>query len=439
MDCRKNLFYLVVGIIILTACQQPQPSRENSTENATGSVIFIHPDGSGANMWQAMRLLKVGPDGITNWDKMDHMGLYRSHQKDCITTSSHAGATVHAFGVKVPYETYGIHPDRPIKSLSGKDYSIMIEAQKAGLKTALINSGHICEPGTGVFVANSDNRNNTDTISEQIIRSGVDILLSGGEIYLLPEGMVGVHGKPGKRKDGKNLIVIAVELGYNVVYTKEEMEKLPLTTTKVLGVFAAKHTFNDMPEEELNGQNLPFYNPEAPTIAEMTSFALRLFENSGKNFLLVVEEEGSDNFANENNALGALKALSRADDAIGVAMQFTDKHPNTLLITAADSDAGGLQVGTFGNDLIPDQPLPATNQNGAPADGQNGTGSLPFKAKTDQFGNELQFAITWATDQDVYGAVIAKAHGLNAVKLPNNVDNTAIYKLIYLSLFGVEL
>jgi alkaline phosphatase len=431
--------YLAVSLILFSACQQSQVNTEKPGPSLKGNVIFIHPDGSGANMWQTMRLLKEGPDGETNWDKMDHMGLYRSHQKDCITTSSHAGATVHAFGIKVPYDTYGIHPERPIKSLSGKEYSIMTEARKAGFKTALINSGHICEPGTGVFVANSNNRNNTDTISEQIIRSGVDIILSGGEIYLLPDGVVGVHGQLGKRKDGKNLISIAAELGYSVVYTRDEMKKLPLTTIKVLGVFAAKHTFNDLPEEELAEKNLPLYNPEAPTISEMTDFALSLFKQSSDNFFMVVEEEGSDNFANENNAMGALTALSRADDAIGTAMKYIKGHPNTLLITAADSDAGGLQAGTFGNKLIDDQPLPANNFNGAPVDGQDGTGQMPFKAKPDRLGNVLQFAITWATDEDVYGAVIAKAHGQNGELLPANVDNTEIYKIMYLTLFGIKL
>ncbi|MCB0806325.1 MAG: alkaline phosphatase [Bacteroidales bacterium] len=431
-----KLSAIAVLVVSLTGCTKRTDPGEHLPTIQQGSVIFIHPDGSGANMWQAMRLFKVGPDKNTFWDDMDHMGLYRSHQADCITTSSHAGATVHAFGKKVPYETYGVHPDRPVISLSGKTFSIMTEAQKAGKSTALINSGHICEPGTGVFVANASDRGNTDTIAEQIIRSGVDIILSGGEIYLIPEGVKGFHGKPGKRKDGKNLIEVAKELGYTVVYEKDELTSLPFETNKVLGVFAAKHTFNDLSEEELAENELPMYEPIAPTLAEMTDFALKLLEYKQRPFLMIIEEEGSDNFANKNNALGALTALSRADEAIGVAQNYINYYPNTLLITAADSDAGGMQACTFGNDLIPGDSLPPFNSNGAPVDGINGTGTMPFIAKPDRNGNELQFAITWATYDDVYGAVIAKAHGLNAERLPNNVDNTEIYKLMYVTLFG---
>jgi alkaline phosphatase len=414
-------------------------SEVKMTKLETGNVIFIHPDGSGASMWGALRLLEKGPDGNTNWDKMGQMGLYRGHLKNSTNSSSHGGATVHAFGVKVDYDTFGINAQKPIKSLSGKDYSIMIEAKKAGKAIALINSGHICEPGTGVFVANASNRNLTDAISEQIIFSGADIILAGGEELLLPEGQIGRHGKPGKRKDGRNLIEEAEKLGYTIVYNREELLKLALNTEKVLGVFSASHTFNDLTEEKLKEKGLALYNESAPSVAEMTEKALKIIKHRRKNFFMVVEEEGTDNFSNVNNAEGALEALSRADAAIGVAMKYIEKNPNTLLITAADSDAGGMEVVNVRDSKKFEEPLPPTVSNGAPLDGKEGTGTLPFIAAPDQFGNRLRFGICWASGDDVAGGVIAKAHGLNSELLPNNVDNTDIYRLIYATLFGVKL
>ena len=429
-------------ILLMVSCSS-SPSGEEKEEkkdsSPTGSVIFIHPDGSGASMWGAMRLLKTGPDGYTNWDELDHMGLYRSHQLNSTNSSSHAGATVHAFGVKVPYDTYGLPTKKPFKSLSGKYYGIMKEAQEAGMAVALINSGHLCEPGTGVFAANSDDRYNYDTIAEQIIHSGVDILFAGGETLLLPEGVMGRHGQPGTRKDGRNLIEEAMQLGYVVVYNRKEMFELPPLTEKVLGVFAPFHTFNDMTEEALNEHQLPHYSPEAPTLAEMTKMALILLESREKQFLMVIEEEGSDNFANDNNASGALAALQRADDAIGVALGYLAKNPNTLLITAADSDACGMQVVNVRKEEEFEQPLPESLSNGVPLDGRGGTGTLPFVAKPDRNGTELYFAISWASDDDIAGGVIAKAHGMNAEYLPNNVDNTDIYRLMYRTLFGIAL
>ena len=311
------------------------------TDSDTGSAIFIHPDGSGTGAWTALRLLDRGPDGMLNWDRMERMGLYRGHQRNSLVSSSNAGATAHAFGVKADYGAYGNDPDGGLRSASGRSVSIMREAMGAGLAVGLVNSGHICEPGTGVFVADAADRGEYDAIARQIVESGAEVLLSGGEIYMLPEGVIGRHGEPGVRGDGVNLVEVARERGYAVVYTRDELAALPADTERVLGVFAAKHTFNDRTEEELAAAGLPLYQPDAPSVADMTAAALAFLSASGKRFLLVVEEEGSDNFANRNNAPGALEALRRADAAIGVALDFIERHPRTLLVTAADSDAGG--------------------------------------------------------------------------------------------------
>jgi alkaline phosphatase len=421
---------LLLLIAALVGCSRPSGSI------ATGDVIFIHPDGSGASMWGALRFATVGPDGMLNWDRLEAMGLYRGHVLDSTNASSHAGATAHAFGVKVPFDTYGVHPDRPFSSASGKPHSILVEAIEAGHATALINSGHIAEPGTGVFAASWSDRKDTDPIVEQIITSGVDIILSGGEILLLPEGVVGRHGKAGVRKDGRHLIEEAAGLGYTVVYTRDELLELPDTVARVLGVFAAKHTFNDEPEEVLAEAGLPLYEPEAPTLAEMTRKALDILATRDRPFLVVVEEEGSDNFANDNNAAGALEALRRADEAIGVVLGHIEHNPQTLLVTAADSDAGGLEVMAVRDGDAFDRPLPAVSANGSPVDGRGGTLTPPFVAAPDRYGRELRFGIVWASEDDLAGGMVARAHGLNADMLPRNVDNTDIYRLMYATLFG---
>ena len=436
-----SLISMILCVVFVVTCSGKKQKTTNDEETMqkvkTGSVIFIHPDGSGASMWGALRLLETGPDGKTNWDTMEHMGLYRGHLRDSTNSSSNAGATVHAFGVKGTYGLFGINPKSPFISLSGKDYSIMTEAKMAGTSIAIINSGHICEPGTAVFLSNAENRAMTDTISEQIILSGADIILSGGEEYLLPEGVPGRHGKPGSRKDGKNLIVTAEKYGYTVVYTRDELFGLPVETEKVLGVFSASHTFNDLTEEELREQNLPLFNENAPTVAEMTEAALTILHRKQKDFFMVVEEEGTDNFSNANNAKGALEALGHADEAIGIAMSYIDNNPETLLVTAADSDAGGMQVMSIRDPESFEKPLPAAEKNGAPIDGRDGSQTQPFIAAPDQFGTRLRFGITWAGSGDYAGAVIAKAHGLNAELLPANVDNTDIYRIMYATLFGV--
>jgi len=431
----ERIILLSIFIYFISGCQQK--ATKNQTD--TGSVIFIHPDGSGLAMWDALRLLQVGPDGMLNWDKMDQMGIYRGHLFNSASSSSNGGATAHAFGVKASYDDYGNNPDKPFKSLSGKKYSIMTEAQKQGKSIAIINSAHICEPGTGVYLANSTDRDLYDAISSQIIYSEADIIFAGGEIFLVPEGEIGYHGEPGIRKDNRNLLKEAEELGYKVIFSRDEMLELPSETEKVLGIFAAKNTFNDLEEEKLKDLGLSNYNDSAPTLLQMTEVALRILKAKNRDFFIVIEEEGSDNFSNHNNTNGALEALRRADEAIGVAMSFVDANPNVLLITAADSDAGAMQILGIRKPEDFDKPLPITSKNGSPMDGVEGTNTLPFVSKSDQFGNNLRFAICWASSSDGLGGIVAKAHGLNSEYLPKNVDNTDIYRIIYNTLFYNKL
>ena len=149
----------------------------------TGNVIFVHPDGSGASAWAAARLLAVGPDGDLNWDRMDRMAVYRGHMKNSMGATSHGGATSHAFGVKVHWDSYGMDGLEPLTSLSGKPFSILTEAAEAGRGTGLVNSGHLAEPGTGVFGASSPSRENADLITKQLIEGGTDIILGGGSCF----------------------------------------------------------------------------------------------------------------------------------------------------------------------------------------------------------------------------------------------------------------
>lgn len=400
-----------------------------------GNVIFIHPDGASVSHWDAARMAMAGPDGSINWDRLPAMAAYRGHMKTSLAATSHGAATTHAFGMKVHHNSYGMDRDQPLTALSGKPMSIMREALAAGLAVGLVNSGSLDEPGTGAFLASTQSRSNREEIAYQLVHSGAHVLLAGGERWLLPRGIRGRHGE-GARTDGRNLINEARGLGYTVVYNRDELAELPDNTQRVLGVFAHHHTFHDKPEEQLQDQGLPLYQPEAPTVGEMTAAALTVLSRHDKPFLLVVEEEGSDNFSNANNAAGAIEALRRADVAYGVARNYLQSHPKTLLLTAADSNAGGLQV-----IAVPPEraltPLPQTTGNGAPLDGRDGTGSLPFIAAPDQFGNRLPFAVAWSGFEDGAGGILARAEGLNAEALRSaSGDNTDIYRLMYLTLFG---
>ncbi len=434
----------------------PAPTQE------TGNVIFIHPDGTSPSMYGFARFESQGPDGRLNYDLMSDSGVYLGHMRDQLVGTSNAGAVTHATGVKVQAGSFGLDEfDESVVSRSGKrGVTILEEAITAGKSTAVINSGFIAEPGTGAFLAEVESRGNVAAITEQVLESGVNVILGGGEIHYLPVGTVGRFGEEGIREDGRNLIAEAEAAGFTVVFDLEELQNIPDGTTQLLGIFAAEDTYNDNPEEENQalgldsyGQRLPDGSPtNQPTVAQMLEAALPILSADPDGFMVVMEEEGTDNLANNNNSPGTLEATLRADAALGVAMNFIrEGDPNTLLITAADSEAGGIQVWQptpFGPALpetLEDPLTLPTNPTDTeifqnPVDGS--TGRVPpittFAAQPSLDGEMGNFVTTWAGTADFAGSIVAKTYGMNADLLNPTVDNTEIYQIMYQTLFGLN-
>ncbi|MEM7807652.1 MAG: alkaline phosphatase [Planctomycetota bacterium] len=406
-----------------------------------GSVIFFHPDGAGAGTWAAARMLYVGPDDDLQWDLIPHIAVYRGHMADSLTASSNGGATSHAYGVKVKRSAFGRteageNGYEPVDHV-GNSLSVAKQAIAAGIPVGLVQSGSVIEPGTAVFVSSVNARGDYEEIADKLVHSGAAVMFSGGEEWFLPEGVQGIYTE-GKRTDGRNLFEEARDKGYLVVQTREELAQIPDDADKVLGVFCEDHTFNAQAEEVLRERGEPMFEPDAPTIAEMTDAALSILGRDGRQFLLIAEEEGTDNFGNKKNASGQLLAAKRADDALGVCRQFVQDNPQTLLFTTADSDGGGMRpVGlTIRDDGSIPSSVPAENPGGAPFDGVEGTGGTPFLAQPDRNGRRLPFAVAWATGIDVSGGVLVRAEGFNAHLVAGSMDNTDVARLIRRTLFA---
>jgi alkaline phosphatase len=496
----------VLVTVLCAGCDGSGARQAEERDAGTGNAIFIHPDGTALNHWNAARPYWVGPDALLEWDQLPALAAYRGHMVDRLTATSNGGATAHAFGYKVQGpESYGQDGGRPILALSGYPGSVMREAAAAGHPVGVVNDGDAGEPGTGAYLAEVELRYNATEIARQIVdgRPGFDdpppaVVLGGGERFFLPEDTprcadqvtpgCAVHqdplnGRGPARKDGRNLVQEAIDAGWVVVRTREDFDRLrgELDTDdgyapQVLGLFAADDIFNDAPEEEVARAGLIDESRRAddkrgrliiwgdrpgtlgydpPTAAEMTEVAITILERrsrtAGLPFLLVVEVESTDNLPNRNNAIGTLRALKRADDVIGVAREFQARSPGTLVLTAADSDAAGLQIispppvgedgwvtGMEGNPTGIDAELLVFS-----VDGMEGRRSRPFVAAPDAFGTEFPFAVGWVGTPDVAGGILSRAQGLHAdllrTRFATGFDNTDVYRLLYLALFNEEL
>jgi alkaline phosphatase len=403
-----------------------------------GSAIFLHPDGMGANTWSATRLLLVGPDGRLAWDRLPRLAIYIGPMTDSVNASSNGGATTHAYGVRATLDSYGwvVKGETPIAA-SGQRMSLMREAQAAGKKIAILNSAPLTEPGTGAFLATIADRDDEAGIAAQILDAAPDIALGGGEMFFLPKGVRGRHGM-GTRTDGRNLVEEAKRAGYAVVFTRDELLALPAGTQRVLGLFAHEATFNEADEATLAKGGLPPFQPQAPRFDEMLGFILSRLKDAPNGYLIVGNEEATDNLSGENNAPATLEAAAGADRAIALALAEARANPALTVIVASDSDNGAMNA--TGDDLddpkdLP-RPLPTRTAVGSPLDSDGGK---PFLSAADARGVRQPFYITWASDSDSAGGTVARGIGPGAAKIEGTIDSTAIYRALYLGLFGRDL
>lgn len=323
-------------------------------------------------------------------------------------------------------------------------------------------------------------------------------------------------------------IVIRTRREYN--WLMRRLKDDPGYAPKVLGVFAADDIFNDDPEERVRAAGLvrnfatpippdvrryspevalekigdlviwgtpaghwgpevnptAFYTPNSvhpPSVAELTRMALLILDRRSKQvdkpFHVVIEVESTDNLPNNTNAIGTLRALKRADDVIheyrnfeagrgAYAESYGNGYP-TMMLTAADSDGGAMQVLSINRTENEDAPVGVSSANRTelpgeillpnPRDGLGGREFFaPFKAETDALfdarpladgaGNrdnsiqvaQLRFAVSWPSSADVAGGIISRAQGPNAELLQSlfsmRFDNTDTYRMQYATLFG---
>jgi alkaline phosphatase/streptomycin-6-phosphatase len=72
-----------------------------------------------------------------------------------------------------------------------------------------------------------------------------------------------------------------------------------------------------------------------PSLADMTSKAIKLLENR-RGFFLQVEGASIDKQDHATNACGQLGETVAFDKAIGVALDYQRSHPDTLVVVSAD-------------------------------------------------------------------------------------------------------
>jgi alkaline phosphatase len=207
-------------------------------------------------------------------------------------------------------------------------------ARNARKRTGLVSTCRISHATPAGFASSVDHRDKEHEILRQYLERKVDVLLGGGRSKFLTS-----------REDGtdSDLFPEFEAGGYTLVKDRKRLAALRGNEARVLGIFSESHV-----PYALDRQNDPALK-NVPSLPDMFGAALKNLEGSSDGFLLQVEGGRVDHAGHANDPGAILHEMLEFDACIPMALEFIEKHPDTLLIVTTDHGTGGCQLDGLGS------------------------------------------------------------------------------------------
>lgn len=215
-----------------------------------------------------------------------------------------------------------------------QEYETIAEKLKAqkDYKIGVISTVNLNHATPAAFYAHQASRNSYYEIGLEMVESGFDYFAGGG-----------LKQTTGKEKDQTDLYALAEEAGYKVIMTQDEAEALTVEDGKV--VIIDEHLADsDSMAYELDRQ------ADEWALADYVEKGIELLDNEN-GFFMMVEGGKIDWACHANDAASTIVDTVALDNAVEVAVEFYNQHPEeTLIIVTGDHETGGLTIGFAGTD-----------------------------------------------------------------------------------------
>ena len=208
---------------------------------------------------------------------------------------------------------------------AGKPLKTILErAHERGKSTGLVATSEVTHATPAAFAGHITDRDQQGMIADQYVEAlvlkdpVVDVLLGGGRKHL-------VRGE-------NDLMAEFRGAGYEILQNRDEL--MVSQADRLLGVFAE--------------QGLPRAwdrTPEIPSLADMTSVALRTLNRNERGFFLMVEGSQIDWAAHKHSVPGVVSEMEDFVGAIREVLEFAGQRDDTLVVITADHETGGMALG----------------------------------------------------------------------------------------------
>ncbi|WP_144822685.1 alkaline phosphatase [Marinobacter piscensis] len=362
---------LLASSLMLAACapMQTESQTASAEPEKAKNVIMIIGDGMGPQqVGLLLAYAKQAPnsviaDGYTAFDRIAEngpMGISMTHANDNLVVDSAASATQLATGQFAGAEMIGADKD------GNSAESILEKAKKLGKSTGLVSDTRITHATPAGFAAHQSHRSLENEIAEDLLDNNVDVMLSGGLRYWIPEsandeqsatrqeletlteGSVRIKSK---RNDNRNLIAEAQQKNYDLAFNLDQMNQ---ADDKVLGLFA----YSSLPNAIVENQTKNDPERTVPTLKEMSEKAIGSLSQNDEGFFLMIEAGQIDWAGHYNDTGTMLHEMLRMNETLNYVLDWAEGRDDTLVVVTADHETGGFGFSYSANDLPHGRDLP---------------------------------------------------------------------------------
>ena len=193
---KKFMAYCLISVALLS-CTTLDTTRP--TEAKVKNVIMIIGDGMGPQqVGLLLSYARQAPHGVianraTALDRMmdpGRLGISMTYTANTLVTDSASSATQLATGKFAGAEMLGLDKD------GNTQEKIIEKARRLGKATGLVSDTRITHATHAAFAAHQTHRSQENNIPEDLLATEVDVLLSGGLSYWIPEKASGNFSLP---------------------------------------------------------------------------------------------------------------------------------------------------------------------------------------------------------------------------------------------------
>ncbi|MFM9269824.1 alkaline phosphatase [Halomonas elongata] len=349
---QKTAVGSLVGGVLLASVAVPASAAE------VKNVILMIGDGMGP---QQVGLLETyanqAPDSIYDGEstafyqlaKEGVVGFSLTHPEDAVVVDSACSATQLASGIYSGSEVIGIDAE-------GNPVETVLElAQARGKATGLVSDTRLTHATPAAFAAHQPHRSLENEIAVDMLEVGPDVMLSGGLRHWVPQSasedaevtslMDGAYEPVSKRQDDRNLLAEAVEKGYGLAFSREQLEADQ--SDKLLGLFANSGMADGIEYRNTRDDA----DRLEPTLHEMTQAALNRLEQDEDGFFLMVEGGQIDWAGHSNDAGTMLNEMVKFEEAVQGVYDWAKGRDDTVILVTADHETGAFGLSYSSADL----------------------------------------------------------------------------------------